>query len=62
VIDLIKISSKKNPADTKIIPMKKFPCSLKRVEKGLLGGSHVNSQDRGENSVNNVEANFYKET
>ena len=55
VIDLIKISTKKNPADmmTKTIPVKKFRASLnfikilqKKVTNMLLGGSHVKSQKR----------------
>jgi len=44
VIDLVKISTKKSPADmmTKTIPVEKFKASLNFI--GLLGGSHVKSQ------------------
>ena len=58
VIDLIKISIKKNPTNmmTKTIMMEKFKASLNfimlskdKVENGLLGESCVKSQKRGEN-------------
>jgi len=32
------------------------------VENGLLEGSHVRSQKEGENTVNEAETNFHKET
>ena len=53
MIDLVKISTKKNPADMmmKTISMEKFIASQTssrfskgKVENGLMGGSHVNSQ------------------
>jgi len=69
MIDLVKISTKKNPADMmmKIIPVEKFRASLNfikvskgKVKNGLLGGSHVMSQKGGESMVNEAEANFYE--
>ena len=60
VIDLLKISTKKNLADRmmKTIPMEKFRAFLNfikvsrfsrgKVTNGLLGGSHVKSQKGGE--------------
>ena len=68
VIDLVKVSTKKNSADmmTKTIPVEKFKASLNfikfskgKVANRLLGGSHVKSQKGGENKTNEVEANFY---
>jgi len=59
VIDLVKISTKKNPADmmTKTIPVEKFRAPLNssrfskgKVENGLLGGRHVKSQ-KGEKAL-----------
>jgi len=68
VIDLIKISTKKNPADmiTKAILVEKFRASLNfikvskdKVKNWLLGESHVKSQKGGESRVNEAETNFY---
>ena len=35
--------------------------SKDKVEKGIFGESYVKSQKGGERSMNDVEANFYKE-
>jgi len=67
VIDLVKISMKKNPADmvTKTIPVKKFRASLNfnkflkgKLTNGRLRGSHVKSQNGRESKANEVETNF----
>jgi len=68
VIDLVKISTKKNPTDmmTKNVwerssyhlwTSSRF--SNGKVENRLLGGSHVKSQKRRESKVNEAETNFY---
>ena len=71
MIDLVKISTKKNPADmmTKTIPVEKFRASLNsikfskdKVANRLLGGSQVKLQKGGENKMNEAETNFYEGT
>jgi len=68
VIDLLKISTKKNPTNmmTKTILVKKFRASLNFIKvlqryigEWVLGGIHVKSQKRGESKANKTEVNFY---
>ena len=71
LIDLVKISTKKNPADmmTKTIPVEKFRAFLNfikfsknKVANRLLRESQVKLQKGRENKTNEAEANFYRGT
>jgi len=68
MIDLVKISTKKNPTDmmTKTIRWRSSEhlwtssrFSKDKVANGLLRGSNVKSQKGGESKTNEAEANFY---